>query len=229
MTVLALLLLAVSAFAQDKLPVDIPASAAAPADQVRGLRMEFYPFDPNAPKGLDSLDEAMTFVFMSQPQLSELLDVPAVDFPKNARTAPDTVISLGDYFFGAQAFAARKASLPARMSAPIGPRSVFVLRGFFNVEKPGSYNFRFPVDDGAEVKIGGQVVLYQKEYGGMFPDADPKYAATVNFSKAGVYAIRITHWDRGQELGIHVYSDLTAAQPGAFVLLPILTGTGGSH
>jgi len=218
----------IPARAQDggKSPVEIPATAVARDSAVTGLRMEFYPFNPDLPKGLDSLDEAIAFISASQPQTAMLLDLPAIDFPKGERTVPDIAISLGDYFFGAEAFATLKASglsIPPRMSSPIGPRSVFVLRGFIDVKKPGTYKLRAPVDDGAEVKIGGRVVFYKNDFGGMSADDDPMYAAQMTFSKKGLYSIRVTHWDRGNELGIHIFSDLTSPEPGAFVLLPIVT------
>ena len=223
-----LMLAGIPALAQDggKPPVKIPAAAVAPAMAVAGLRMEFYPFNPYLPKGLDSLDEAIAFISANQPDTAMLLDVPAIDFPKGMRTVSDIAISLGDYFFGAGAFATLKASgLPVlpRMSLPIGRRSVFVLRGFISVKKPGTYNLRVPVDDGAEVKIGGRVVFYKNEFGGMSADDDPRYAAQMTFSKEGIYSIRVTHWDRGEELGIHIFSDLTSPEPGVFVLLPIVT------
>ena len=109
---LALVLLAgAPAIAQDaeKFPVEIPATAVAPAAQVRGLRMEFYPFNPDLPKGRDSLDEAMIFIATGQPLVVTQLDVPTIDFPKGARIVSDIATSLGDYFWGGEAFAARKA------------------------------------------------------------------------------------------------------------------------
>ncbi len=212
-------------------PVEIPAGAAAPASQVRGLRMEFYPFNPDLPKGLDSLNEAMVYIVTSQPQTAMQLDAPAINFPVGQRFASDIGITLGDYFFGAEGFAAKKAAgspMPERMSTPIGRRSVFVLRGFFEVKKAGVYKLRVPVDDGAEVKIGGKVVFFKNDFGGMGGEEEAKYNAAMSFTAPGIYSIRIIHWDRGDNLGIHILSDMYSTEPGAFALLPLITRKNGA-
>ena len=208
-----------------KAPAEIPASSAVIPSEVRCLAMEFYPFDPNAPKGLDSLDEAILYASRSQPQAALDLNLPAVDFPFGVRTIGGTNSSLGDYFFGKDSFASRLAQgmrAAPRISQPIGQRSVFILKGFVKVDKAGAYKLRVPVDDGAEVKIGGIVVFQKNEFGGMAQFDDPAYAAEVSFAAPGIYPLRVIHWDRGNELGIHILSDIGNAA-GEFTLLPIMT------
>ncbi len=204
---------------------EIPASSAVMKSEAHGLRMEFYPFDPYAPKGLDSLDEAILFASRSQPQAVLETNLPTIDFPFGARTVPGINISLGDYLFGKEKFAARVAAGMAaspRISQPIGARSVFILTGFIHIEKAGSYKLRVPVDDGAEVKIGGAVVFRKNDFGGMSAFDDPMYSADISFASPGYYPLRVIHWDRGYELGIHILSNIGNAE-GTFALLPIVT------
>lgn len=217
----------------EKPAVEVPAESAVSSSSVRGMTMEFYDFNPNVPKGLDSLEEAIIYAAASQPDALAVLNVPAIDFPKERPSIAALQISLGDYFFGKEGFAARKAqgmTLSPRMSEAIGERSVFVFRGFVEVEKAGTYKIRVPVDDGAEVKIGGVVVYAKNDFGGITSYEDPVYAARVKFMKPGIYPLRVTHWDREKDLGIHIFWGLEEpgkAAPAGNVLLPILTTKSG--
>ena len=65
-----------------------------------------------------------------------------------------------------------------------------------------------PVDDGDELIIGGVVVHSKTTFGGMTNPTDPAYASKVTFFEPGIYPIKVLHWDREQELGIHLYCDL---------------------
>lgn len=110
-------------------------------------------------------------------------------------------------------------------------RNIYVFTGFIEVPKAGTFTFRIPADDGAELSIGG-VVVHSHFKGGWYGPLDDGYAAKAEFVAPGLYPVKVLFWDRERDCGIEVYSDVnpsaeTREVEGAreLILLPFLTGS----
>jgi hypothetical protein len=215
--------------ANDDNGAPIPPDARVKPGDVHGLQVAFYDFPSWVPKGIDSLDDAKAFVNSTKPTVEYALDLKSISAPYGRTgTANANDISLGDYLLGAEEFAKRKAAaktpLPTRMSEPVNFRSVLVYTGFIAVKKSGTVDIKIQVDDGDEVMIGGIVVHSKTEFGGMVSADAPAYAGRMTFVEPGIYPIRVLHWDREHELGVHLFSNLDPAGEmlDGRVLMPIL-------
>jgi hypothetical protein len=207
----------------------IPPDARVKPSDVHGLKVAFYDFPAWVPKGIDSLEDAKAYVNGSKPTVEYALDLTSISAPYGSAGAVDAnSISLGDYLLGSEEFARRKAAaktpLPARMSEPVNFRSVFIYSGFINAKKAGTFDIKIPVDDGDEVTVGGVVVHSKTEFGGMVSADAPAYAGRMTFVEPGIYPIRVLHWDREHELGVHLFSNIDPRGEilDGRVLMPIL-------
>ncbi|MCY3019286.1 MAG: hypothetical protein NTW87_09710 [Planctomycetota bacterium] len=233
-SIVALILLVtagtVEVFGAEGAPV--PPESRVKADAVRGCKAEFYDFPHWIPKGIDSLADAKAFVSANKPTLTETVNCCSISFPPDKEgTVNCDRTSLGAYLYGEAGFAAmlkaaeeKKTPVPARLKDPVNQRSIFIYSGFVNVAKAGTYALKMPVDDGDELTIGGVVVHSKTTFGGMTNPQDPAYQAAVTFREPGIYPIQVLHWDREQELGIHLYCDMDPKGEilANLVLLPLM-------
>jgi len=216
----------------------VPRTARVAPEAVHGLKVDFYDFPQWIPKGIDSLEDAKNYVAANKPTLSCTVNSRSISFPPDSGgSANCDRTTLGEYLFGKAGFETRLQAaaqgkgeaLPARLKEPVNQRSVFIYSGFVKVEKAGKYGIIIPVDDGDELAIGGVVVHSKTTFGGMTGLDAPEYAARVTIEEPGIYPVRVLHWDREQELGIHLFSDMDPRGEalGKGVLLPILQSDSG--
>jgi hypothetical protein len=194
----------------------VPPESRVKKDAVHGLQMSFYDVDEKVPKGIDSLDDARAYVAAHQPTLEYAVNQKSIHFPREGPKAIEANnISLGEYLFGAVGLSLRKMAaaagkgpaLPPRMDEKINQRSIMIYTGFINVPRGGIYSLQVQVDDGDEVSIGDTVVHTKTTFDVMFDWLDSRYAAKVFIKEPGIYPIRVLHWDRMRELGVHVYGE----------------------
>ncbi|MGD0089693.1 MAG: hypothetical protein ABSE73_07215 [Planctomycetota bacterium] len=210
----------------------VPPESRVKPDAVQGCKVDFYDFPSWTPKGIDSLDDAKAFVAGNKPTLTQMVNCRSVSFPPDKETTVNCDRApLGAFLYGEAGFAAlvkaaeeKKTPVPARLKEPINQRSVFIYSGFVNVAKAGTFAIKIPVDDGDELKIGGVVVHSKTIPGGMTNPEDPAYQAAVTFVEPGIYPIQVLHWDRENDLGLHLYCDMDPKGEvlGNRILLPLM-------
>lgn len=206
----------------------IPPDAAVTEDKVHGLKAEYYNFGrirPPGVAGIDSRDIAADFVANNKPVATYDLEATSIDFPPG----PDGVIApngkkLAEFLLGE----ADDAEGP--LAEVMSSRNIFVFTGFIEVPKEGTYEFRVPADDGAELMIGDVTVL-NHFHGGWYGPGWPHYLGRAEFAEPGIYPVKVMVWDRDREAGVEVYSDVNPAGDERdvgkgikFRLLPFLTG-----
>lgn len=206
----------------------IPPDAAVAKDKVQGLKAEYYNFGrlrPPGVAGIDSRDIAADFVRTNKPVATCPLAARSIDFPPG----PAGVIApngkkLAEFLLGD----ADEAAGP--LAEAMSSRNIFVFTGFIEVPKAGTYEFRVPADDGAELTIGDVVVLSHM-HGGWYGPGWPQYVARAEFAEPGIYPVKVLVWDRDREAGVEVYSDVHPAGEERDVgngiklrLLPFLAG-----
>lgn len=216
-----------TAAGQDPQAAPIPPDAKVTKDDVRGLEALYYNFGkvrPVGTAGIDSRDIAHDFTKERAPDAVVPLDGSNIDFPPG----PEGVIkpegiSLGEFLKSDDGVT--EGALATKMSS----RNVFVFKGFIEVPKEGTFVFRVPADDGVELTIGGVSVL-SHFHGGWWGPRHEWYLGKAEFAEPGIYPVEVLFWDRAQEAGIEVYSDVNPAGEardvggGSLTLLPFLSG-----
>lgn len=217
-----------AAVGQETQAAPIPPDAAVKQDQVHGLKAEYYNFGkvrPPGVAGIDSRDIAADFVAGRSPDATWMLDVRSIDFPPGPQgTMPAGGKTIGEFLLGA----GDNTNAPLTMA--MSTRNIYVFTGFIEVPAAGTFTFRIPSDDGAELTIGG-VVVHSHMHGGFYAPTMDGYAAKAEFVEPGIYPVKVLFWDRDRDAGIEVYSDVNPAGErrevaGAreLTLLPFLTG-----
>lgn len=206
----------------------IPPDAAVAKDDVHGLKAEYYNFGrirPPGVAGIDSRDIAAGFVASNKPVATCDLEATSIDFPPG----PVGIIApngkkLAEFLLGE----ADDAEGP--LAEVMSSRNIFVFTGFIEVPKAGTYEFRVPADDGAELTIGDVIVLSHM-HGGWYGPGWPNYVARAEFAEPGIYPVKVMVWDRDRDAGVEVYSDVNPAGDERDIgngitlrLLPFLSG-----
>jgi cytochrome c len=92
------------------------------------------------------------------------------------------------------------------------PRFVTHLSGFLSIDPPGRYGFRLQSDDGARLRIGGQLVV---DHDGLH--ADEPLDDEVEL-QTGVHELYIEHFENGGCEGLHLFWRMPDSKE--FVLVP---------
>jgi hypothetical protein len=210
----------------------IPPDAKVTMEDVRPLQAEYFNFArirPVGTPGIDSRDIAADFVSGRKPDAIAPLESTSIDFPPGFEgvvvAAQDS--TLGEFLKGDD------GDTEGPLAATMSSRNIFVFRGFIEVPQAGTFSFRIPADDGAEISIGG-VVVHSHNQGGWYGPQNAGYMGRAEFSEAGIYPVEVLYWDKARDAGIEVYSDVNPAGEArdlgggvSLVLLPVLTGPAG--
>lgn len=215
-----------AALAADAAP--IPPDSAVTKDKVHGLQAAYYNFarirPPGVP-GIDSRDIAADFVGSQKPDAVCPLESKNIDFPpgfEGVITPAGKPVAefLLDDSDGAE----------GPMAVPMSTRNVFVFTGFIEVPAAGTYEFRIPADDGAELSIG-DVMVHSHFHGGWYGPLHGGYVGKAEFAEPGIYPVKVLFWDKALHSGIEVYSDVNSSGDTrdlgggkTLTLLPFLTG-----
>jgi len=186
----------------------IPPDAAVSRDDVHGLKMKYYNFGrirPPGVAGIDSRDIAADFVAGRAPDATWVLGGKSLDFPPGPQyTIPAGGKTVGEFLLGAS------DNTNAPLATVMSTRNIYVFTGFIEVPAAGTFTFRIPADDGAELTIGG-VTVHSHMHGGFYAPTMDGYAAKAEFSAPGIYPVKVLFWDRDRDAGIEVYSDVNPA------------------
>lgn len=203
---------------------------AVKAEAATGLEVDFYDFYPKDAAGIDSMKIAKDWISGHKPDVTlklgkKRIKAPADDSDSMCRDVWNT--KLGVFLLGADDYEARKArgdELPGRLDKPVGNRTIYVFRGFFNVARKGTVKIMAPVDDDVEISVGDTVVHSRGSFGGM-ADADaPESVGYMDFAEPGIYPIKAVLYDRDPGLGLKILSDIEpgGTTPDGKAYLPIL-------
>ena len=218
-----LLLVAARARAQDEVQVaPIPPDAAVKAEAVKSLTVAYFNFQkvrPIGTPGIDSLEIARTFVKSHKADANVVVPSGIVDCPAGS----DGVMTPGGKPFGAFLLGAVEMEkriaaeengkvVSAGLKVPMLTRNIFVFKGFINVGKAGTYDFRIPCDDQYEMTIGG-VVVGAGGVGGLYAANDKMYRSRAEFVKPGIYPVSILQYDKARHAGIVAYSTVEPRGP----------------